>query len=103
MAADAGTATLRPGQWSSDVPALREILTRSGILDGGQNCAAGDDPRPSARQRQRRKRPRRLRSRAGCGVKRFQAAQGLGADGVIGQSTRDWLNVSPAQRAGCWR
>jgi murein L,D-transpeptidase YcbB/YkuD len=31
-------------------------------------------------------------------VKQFQAAQGLGADGVIGQSTRDWLNVSPAQR-----
>lgn len=34
------------------------------------------------------------------GVKRFQAWQGLGADGVIGQATRDWLNVSPAQRAG---
>ncbi len=34
------------------------------------------------------------------GVKRFQAMQGLGADGVIGQSTRDWLNVSSAQRAG---
>ncbi len=32
------------------------------------------------------------------GVKRFQAMQGL--DGVIGQSTRDWLNVSSAQRAG---
>ncbi|WP_394327177.1 peptidoglycan-binding protein, partial [Enterobacter cloacae] len=29
-------------------------------------------------------------------VKQFQAAQGLGADGVIGPSTRDWLNVSPA-------
>ena len=27
-------------------------------------------------------------------------AEGLGADGVIGKSTRDWLNVSPAQRAG---
>ncbi|VFS88825.1 murein L,D-transpeptidase [Kluyvera cryocrescens] len=33
-------------------------------------------------------------------VKRFQAAQGLGADGVIGASTRDWLNISSAQRAG---
>jgi len=33
-------------------------------------------------------------------VKRFQSAQGLHADGVIGQSTRDWLNVTPAQRAG---
>jgi murein L,D-transpeptidase YcbB/YkuD len=34
-----GTATLRPGQWSSDVPALREILTRSGLLDGGPKIA----------------------------------------------------------------
>jgi murein L,D-transpeptidase YcbB/YkuD len=33
-------------------------------------------------------------------VKRFQAWQGLGADGAIGPSTRQWLNVSPAQRAG---
>lgn len=33
-------------------------------------------------------------------VKRFQAWQGLGADGAIGPATRDWLNVTPAQRAG---
>ena len=33
-------------------------------------------------------------------VKTFQMTQGLGADGVIGPSTRDWLNVSPAQRSG---
>ncbi|XNM89961.1 hypothetical protein ACLK1X_05360 [Escherichia coli] len=30
-----GKATLRPGQWSNDVPALREILQRTGMLDGG--------------------------------------------------------------------
>lgn len=29
------TAKLSPGQWSSDVPALREILKRSGVIDGG--------------------------------------------------------------------
>lgn len=29
-----GKATLRPGQWSNDVPALREILQRTGMLDG---------------------------------------------------------------------
>ncbi len=33
-------------------------------------------------------------------VKRFQAWQGLGADGVIGPATRNWLNMTPAQRAG---
>lgn len=44
-----GTATLRPGQWSSDVPALREILTRSGLLDGGPHIALpGDDPQNAA-------------------------------------------------------
>lgn len=32
-------------------------------------------------------------------VKRFQEWQGLTPDGVIGQQTRMWLNVSPAQRA----
>uniref|UniRef100_A0A8R2FD02 Dihydrodipicolinate synthase family protein n=1 Tax=Acyrthosiphon pisum TaxID=7029 RepID=A0A8R2FD02_ACYPI len=40
-----GAGSLRPGQWSSDVPALREILRRSGILDGGPKIALpGDDP-----------------------------------------------------------
>lgn len=34
-------------------------------------------------------------------VKRFQAWQGLGADGAIGPATRDWLNVTP--RPACWR
>ncbi len=44
-----GTATLRPGQWSSDVPALREILMRSGILEGGPKIALpGDDPQSVA-------------------------------------------------------
>lgn len=31
-------------------------------------------------------------------VKRFQSWQGLGADGVIGCQTRNWLNVSPKTR-----
>ncbi len=30
----------------------------------------------------------------------FRLRQGLGADGAIGPATRDWLNVTPAQRAG---
>ena len=106
-----GTTTLRPGQWSSDVPALREILRRSGEADAGQKIALpGDDPQsvvvsPSAPVQKKKSaipadKPAAYDRELVAAVKAFQTAQGLGADGVIGQSTRDWLNVSPAQRAG---
>jgi len=106
-----GTSTLRPGQWSSDVPALREILRRSGEADAGPKIALpGDDPQsvvvsPSAPVQKKKSavpvdKPAAYDRELVAAVKAFQTAQGLGADGVIGQSTRDWLNVSPAQRAG---
>lgn len=106
-----GTTTLRPGQWSSDVPALREILRRSGEADAGPKIALpGDDPQsvvvsPSAPVLKKKSavpadKPAAYDRELVAAVKAFQTAQGLGADGVIGQSTRDWLNVSPAQRAG---
>lgn len=105
------TASLRPGQWSSDVPALREILRRSGESDAGAKIALpGDDTQsvvvsPSAPVVKKKSavpadKPAAYDRELVALVKEFQAAQGLGADGVIGQSTRDWLNVSPAQRAG---
>lgn len=105
------TASLRPGQWSSDVPALREILRRTGESDVGAKIALpGDDPQsvvvsPSAPVVKKKSavpadKPAAYDRELVAAVKAFQAAQGLGADGVIGQSTRDWLNVSPAQRAG---
>jgi murein L,D-transpeptidase YcbB/YkuD len=105
------TASLRPGQWSSDVPALREILRRTGESDAGAKIALpGDDPQsvvvsPSAPVVKKKTavpadKPAAYDCELVAAVKAFQAAQGLGADGVIGQSTRDWLNVSPAQRAG---
>lgn len=37
------TVSLRPGQWSSDVPALREILQRNGVLDSGPDIALPGD------------------------------------------------------------
>ncbi|SFQ96763.1 Murein L,D-transpeptidase YcbB/YkuD [Enterobacter sp. kpr-6] len=120
-----GTATLRPGQWSNDVAALREILQRTGMLDDGPDIALpGDDAsdgvvvspsavsvtdtaanEPTPVQRAKKAKPvTAVRSAYNKelveGVKRFQAWQGLGADGVIGQSTREALNVSSAQRAG---
>ena len=42
-----GKATLRPGQWSNDVPALREILQRTGMLDGGPKITLPGDDTPT--------------------------------------------------------
>lgn len=81
------TTTLRPGEWSKDIPALREILRRTGMLDASVSTAAKEGR--SAYDRE-----------LVDAVKRFQAWQGLGADGTIGPAIRDWLNVTPAQRAG---
>lgn len=81
------TATLRPGEWSNDIPALREILRRTGMLESVVSTAAKEGR--SAYDRE-----------LVDAVKRFQTWQGLGADGTIGPATRDWLNVTPAQRAG---
>ncbi|HGW5058081.1 TPA: L,D-transpeptidase [Citrobacter koseri] len=118
------TTTLRPGQWSNDVPALREILQRTGMLEGGPKIALpGDDVaadvvvspsavavepaavKPVARQSTQRSQPapavRAAYDRELVdAVKRFQTWQGLGADGAVGPATREWLNVTPAQRAG---
>ncbi|MBE0066960.1 L,D-transpeptidase [Citrobacter freundii] len=81
------TATLRPGEWSNDIPALREILRRTGMLESAVSTSAKEG---------RSAYDRKLVD----AVKRFQTWQGLGADGAIGPATRDWLNVTPAQRAG---
>ncbi|ELP5233929.1 L,D-transpeptidase [Citrobacter freundii] len=81
------TATLRPGEWSNDIPALREILRRTGMLESTVSTSAKEGR--SAYDRE-----------LVDAVKRFQSWQGLGADGAIGPATRDWLNVTPAQRAG---
>lgn len=93
------TVSLRPGQWSSDVPALREILQRNGVLDSGPDIALPGD-NIGKTKKTAKSGPAGYDQTLVAAVKRFQAAQGLGADGVIGASTRDWLNLSSAQRAG---
>lgn len=92
-----GKTSLRPGQWSNDVPALREILQRNGVLDNGPAIALPGDNIGQAKSNAKSEVYDRTLVEA---VKRFQTSQGLGGDGVIGPATRDWLNVSSAERAG---
>ncbi|WFQ81005.1 L,D-transpeptidase [Xenorhabdus sp. SF857] len=75
--------TLRPGQSSESVIALRKILARSGILD---LSAAKSDSRVYDKE-------------LAAAIKHFQALHGLSADGVIGKSTKAWLNTTPQTRA----
>ncbi|KLU16227.1 MULTISPECIES: L,D-transpeptidase [Xenorhabdus] len=75
--------TLRPGQSSESVIALRKILARSGILD---LSAAKSDSRVYDKE-------------LTAAIKHFQALHGLSADGVIGKSTKAWLNTTPQTRA----
>ncbi|OCA54256.1 L,D-transpeptidase [Photorhabdus namnaonensis] len=76
-------SALKPGQSSSDVVVLREILIRLGMLSEltTQSDHVYDPELVTA-------------------VKNFQHWQGLAPDGVIGKRTRDWLNTSPQTRAG---
>ncbi|SFN60998.1 L,D-transpeptidase [Xenorhabdus japonica] len=75
--------TLRPGQSSESVIALRKILARSDMLD---LSVVKPDNQVYGKE-------------LVAAVKRFQALHGLSADGVIGKSTKTWLNTTPQTRA----
>ncbi|MDE9453277.1 L,D-transpeptidase [Xenorhabdus bovienii] len=75
--------TLRPGQNSESVVMLREILIRSDTLDSSI-------VKPENKV---------YNKELVAAVKSFQALHGLSADGVIGQSTKVWLNTTPQTRA----
>jgi len=77
-------ATLRPGEFSRDIPVLREILARSVSVPA--NSLVIEDTQSYS--------PELVES-----VKQFQRQQGLEPDGVIGAQTRYWLNATPEQRA----
>jgi Uncharacterized protein conserved in bacteria len=61
------TATLRPGEWSNDIPALREILRRTGILEPAVSTSGKEGRGTYDRE-------------LVDAVKRYQTWQGLGAD-----------------------
>lgn len=119
--------TLRPGQVSEDVPALKEILQRTGMLSESDTPAPDEDAvsqnaetatvSPSAANvtdmpTSTPENPGNVAASQPVAtgenvygptlieaVKRFQRWQGLEADGAIGPRTREWLNVSPQLRA----
>lgn len=107
-----GKAKLNLGQYSPDVPALREILVRTGMLGDstvlpGRKAAVVSPSAKAGEEEETTTSSKKVKSGNGVydgklveAVKRFQRWQGLTADGVIGPSTRDWLNVTPIQRAG---
>ncbi|KOC92747.1 peptidase [Winslowiella iniecta] len=114
--------TLRPGQISQDVPALREILQRTGMLSDNAEPPQPVDQAavavsPSATnvadlpvntpEQSSNLLPQATSTTSANiyspelveGLKRFQQWQGLASDGAIGPRTREWLNVSPQLRA----
>ncbi|MDY0046546.1 MAG: L,D-transpeptidase family protein [Thauera propionica] len=76
-----GGATLRPGERSARVPALRARLAAEGEdgLLGGSDPTRYDDALAEA-------------------VMRFQQRAGLAADAAVGRQTVEALNIGPAQR-----
>lgn len=98
--------SLRSGNSSKDIPILREILTRSGVMnkmeavdkkadltESAQVTVEGTDTKPAVSA------STVYTPDLVDGVKRFQQMYGLEADGVIGSSTREALNMAPQIRA----
>jgi len=71
---------LKPGMQDAGVPALRRRLAATGEYTSKDFASTVYDASLQA------------------AVKRFQAYNGLGQDGVVGTSTREALNISAAQR-----
>lgn len=121
------THTIRPGDSDPAVPQLRQLLVRAGWLSEAQAQASippstQPDQSVSAQpqtvavpSQQRMLSPAPASTStvpASMGpaediysdvmvsaVKRFQHWQGLTDDGIIGYKTREWLNITPHQRA----
>ncbi|WP_159564547.1 L,D-transpeptidase [Budvicia diplopodorum] len=105
--------SLRPGNSSSDIPVLRDILSRSGALS--EKAVSPSEAVPAKIEAAvTATTPIAVAATEATpiaqdsavytpdlveGVKRFQQMYGLEADGVIGSGTRDALNMAPQIRA----
>lgn len=80
------TAKLQPGDSSDQLPAIRDILIRSGDLSSSLFTAESlqEQSYDTATE---------------DGVKHFQLRHGLDSDGVIGRRTLYWLRMPPYERA----
>lgn len=78
-----GGATLRPGERSARMPAVRARLAAEG--EGDDGLVGSDDPA-------------RYDDALAQAVMRFQRRAGLAPDAAIGRQTVDALNIGPAQR-----
>lgn len=95
-----GLKTLKPGQSSDDVIALREILYRHGLLNESAVLGTIDASATEAEKAQADSKARLYSEDLVEAVKKFQLQYGLEADGVVGKGTRVWLNMKPQQKAG---
>lgn len=94
------TKTLKPGQSSDDVIALREILYRQGLLDETAVGEALDASATEAETAAATAKARLYSDELVEAVKKFQLQYGLEADGMVGKGTKVWLNMKPQQKAG---
>ncbi|MFP1728864.1 L,D-transpeptidase [Lonsdalea quercina] len=94
--------TLRPGDQSSELPALQEILQRTGMLASNATTLPLFNESPSTDGSIASAPSGATNVYTGelvDAVKRFQHWHGLQDDGAIGKRTKDWLNVSSQTRA----
>lgn len=119
----ANIPSLLPGQLSEEVPTLRDILIRTGETEtvAGNSSIQLNEQQAGATQEEAKKQHQLASAHSSASspalgntvsiaanrytdnlveaVKRFQRGHGLTPDGVIGNRTRMWLNVSHEMRA----
>ncbi|MFV0548296.1 MAG: L,D-transpeptidase [Limnobaculum xujianqingii] len=91
--------SLRPGNSHKDVPVLRDILTRSGLIKGDAETTSHNATAEGETSAPKKKVSLVYSGELVDGVKRFQQMYGMETDGVIGNTTREALNMAPQTRA----
>ncbi len=99
-----GSGSLRPGEWSNDIGALREILQRTGMLENSANIVLpGDVVSPSAKKRAS---PRRAVCTIASWWRALSAFRPCRGWGRMGSSANPPVTGSMSHRRSalaCWR